>query len=107
MKSGKEKPGDAHRLPIGAVVIYTDEERGDRARLVIVQHSRDCDGEPLYMAGQEPVAPPPDEYRLYSRGYLAYRLRVGWFVGNVALASFKDTGERVEVERFDVERFPE
>lgn len=105
MKSGRETPGAPHKLPLGAVVIYRDREIGNRARLIVVQHSRDCDGEPLYMAAERPIAPPPCEYRLYSKGYLAYRLCAGWFVGNVSIATFTDTGERVKVERFEVERY--
>lgn len=100
-----ELPNAAHSLPIGAVVDYTSEGKLDHARLVVVQHSRDCDGEPLYMVGKEPIEPPPVEYGLYSRGYLAYRLHVGWFAGNVPLSMLKDTGKRVAVARFEVERY--
>ena len=98
-----------HALPIGAVVIYTAPEcyeaPENRARLVIVEHSHDCDGSPLYMAAERPIVPPPANHKLYSMGYLAYRLHAGWFVGNAPLSCFEDTGRRVRVEKFDVERY--
>jgi hypothetical protein len=105
-----EAPGAPHTLPVGAVVIYAindpeDPRHGDRARMVIVQHSRDVGGDPLYMAAQEPIAPPPEEYKVFSPGYLAYRLCAGWYVGNAPLSRFTDTGERVTVQRFEVERY--
>lgn len=89
-------------------MIYRDHEdspRQGRARLVVVQHSRDCDQSPLYMVAEKPIIPPDKRFRCYSQGYLAYRLHAGWFEGNVAIDRLKDTGERVELERFDVESF--
>lgn len=107
----RELPGAEHRLPLGAVVIYNAPgseadplDAGDRARLIIVHHSRDCDGEPLYMAAKRPIALPPVEYTLYSYEYLAYRLKVGWFVGNCGIDLFEDTGLRCEVFPFAMER---
>lgn len=98
-----EKQNAQHALPLGAVVIYKDETK--TAKLVVVQHSRDCDQTPLYMVGEKPIAPPDDKYKLYSMGYLTYRLHVGCFAGNVPLSMLTDTGERVPLERFDVERY--
>ena len=92
-----EQPNAQHTLPLGAVVIYKDENK--TAKLVVVQHSRDCDQTPLYMVGENPIAPPDD--KLYSMGYLTYRLHVGCFAGNVPLSMLTDTGERVPLERFD------
>jgi hypothetical protein len=91
-----EKPNDPHRLPVGAVVMFHDEH--NTARLVIVQHSRDCAGTPFYMAAQHPISPP--DTKLYSVGYLVYRLTAGWFVGNCVLGDFHDTGDRVPVMPF-------
>lgn len=105
-----EKPGAPHALPIGAVVEYRAPDLGggindtyDRARLVVVQHSRDCDGTPLYMVAKRAIAPPPEEHKVYSRPYLIYRLHAGWFAGNVGCSCLSDTGQRVGVERFKVE----
>lgn len=98
-----EKPNADHALPLGAVVIYKNET--GTAKLVVVQHSRDCDKSPLYMVAENAIMPPPAAYKLYSVGYLAYRLHAGWYAGNVALSTLRDTGERVEVRRFDVERY--
>lgn len=108
-KKRKEKMDEiaATALPIGAVVIYEDKENQQKAKLVIVQHSPPVklDDDMLYMAAERPIAPPDCKYKLYSMGYLAYRLNAGWFVGNVDRCYFTDTGERVKVERFDVERY--
>lgn len=98
-----EKPNSEHALPLGAVVVYKDENK--TATLVVVQHSRDCDQTPLYMVGEKPIAPPDNKFKLYSMGYLTYRLHVGTFSGNVPLSMLTDTGKRVKLERFHVERY--
>lgn len=87
-----------HALPLGAVVIYRCDD--NVAKLIVVQHSRDCDGTPLYMVGQEPLEPPPSRYKIYSTEYLVYRLHVGWFAGNVPAEILTDTGERVATVPF-------
>lgn len=96
VKEEREKPGATHKLPLGAVVIYRDGDR--RAKLIVVQHSRDCDESPLYMVGERPIIPPGD--KLYSMAYLVYRLHAGWFVGNVPLSLLRDTGERVTIDNW-------
>ena len=100
-----EDRNTSHALPVGAVVILRKD--GDVARMVIVQHSRDCDGTPLYMAGKEPIEPPSDEHLIYSKPYMAYRMHVGWFIGNAPLSFFEDTGQRETVKPFDVQRYLE
>ncbi|RKP44658.1 hypothetical protein [Pararobbsia silviterrae] len=100
-----ENPGELHRLPVGAVVIYTDKLAELRAKLVIVQLTRDEEGTPLYVLGEKPIAPPPPEHTMFSRPYLAYRMLVGWFVGEAVATNIKDTDERVKVRPFDAERF--
>jgi hypothetical protein len=99
----KEKPNAKHALPIGAVVIFKSgyDQPIQKAELIIVQHSRDCDKTPLYMAAEKPIAPPegPD-YVIYSLGYLMYRLNAGWYVGNASTESFYDTKKRVKVTPF-------
>lgn len=94
-----------HELPIGQRVIYVAPNNGGDHQTVIfegyvVQHSRDVDGTPLYMVAQRPVAPPPDEFKLYSLPYLVYRLHAGCYVGNTGRGSLVDRHEKVKVPGF-------
>lgn len=89
-----------HDLPLGTEVVYRHPENGDQATLIVVQHSRDCGGDPLYMVAQRPIEPPPGEFKLYSLCYLAYRLNAGWFVGNVGRASLTPTGRKMRTTPF-------
>ena len=101
----QELPGAAHALPIGAVVEYqSPDNEFDRAILVVVEHSRDCNATPLYMVAKRPIAPPGKRLApafLASQEYLEYRLHAGWFEANVPLTCLRDTGQRVKVRPFD------
>lgn len=108
----KSEADAVHHLPIGSVVEYYEPDTGqapvfDRARMIVVEHSRDCGNEPLYMVAKNAIAPPPDKYKFYSRVYLTYRLHAGGFKGNVPISLLRDTGERIKVEPFKIESWME
>ncbi len=46
-----------HSFAVGREVEFYDGE-ADSAVLIIVEHSRDVDGRPLYMLAKNPIAPP-------------------------------------------------
>lgn len=87
-------------LPIGAVVMFEQEER--RCRMVIVAQSPEParDPEMLYFAVQyrgDLVYVGWPDLPLYSLEFLSYHLESGWTVGNADRHLFTDTCTRVRV----------
>lgn len=86
--------------PVGAVVIYSNEDEGRTARMIVV-HVSNYDNEPLLYLASKPISPPDgDEAKLFHPINLVYHMMAGWWAGGVDVSGVVDTGERVKVIPF-------